>query len=304
MSSSGFSNNCGCFNFNLSLFLTGLIGSVALSIGAFTCGLFAERWRVRADLADVISPVADMIDGPIKSTNQVQTISKHGYPSFDSIRSYPNFVISYDRRTRVANWVLEHVTRDHLNSDHYDRSDINFFEDHSFHNYFRATNSDYKNSGYDRGHLAAAGNYRTSPDYLRNTYILSNIAPQVGRGFNRDKWCHLEKYCRSRVHKTKQAWICTGPLYLPQRDSTTGKLFVKYEVIGKNHISVPTHFFKVLLYELDGKFHMECFLMPNQPLPDERKVKDFRVDPEVIERAAGLIFFSHIPRKNIFINAS
>ena len=95
------------------------------------------------------------------------------------------------------------------------------------------------------GHLAASGNYRSNPDHIKETYVLSNIAPQVGKGFNRDKWNELEKYCRTKVHQVDQAWICTGPLFLPQRDHTSGKLFVKYEVIGRNHVSVPTHFFKI-----------------------------------------------------------
>ena len=42
-----------------------------------------------------------------------------------------------------------------------------------------ATNKDYKHSGYDRGHLAAAGNHRLSQDVCQQTFLLSNMAPQV-----------------------------------------------------------------------------------------------------------------------------
>ena len=36
------------------------------------------------------------------------------------------------------------------------------------------------------------------------------------------------------------------------------------QVIGKNQVAVPTHFFKVLLYETaPGSFELESFLLPN-----------------------------------------
>lgn len=51
-------------------------------------------------------------------------------------------------------------------------------------------------SGFDRGHLAAAGNHRKSQLAVDQTFYLSNMSPQVGRGFNRDKWNDLEMHCR------------------------------------------------------------------------------------------------------------
>ena len=147
--------------------------------------------------------------------------------------------------------------------------------------------------------MAASGNYRSNPDHIKETYVLSNIAPQVGQGFNRDKWNELEKYCRTKVHQVDQAWICTGPLFLPQRDPSNGKLFVKYEVIGHNHVSVPTHFFKIILYEVKGAYYMESFMMPNSVIPNEKPLNQFRIDPEVVERSAGIILFNSLPRNQI-----
>lgn len=43
-----------------------------------------------------------------------------------------------------------------------------------------------------------------------------------------------------------------------------GKNYVKYEVIGRNQVAVPTHFFKVLLIEsYDGNFELENYLIEN-----------------------------------------
>lgn len=44
---------------------------------------------------------------------------------------------------------------------------------------YRSDNTDYKGSGFDRGHLAAAGNHRLSQNQVNQTFILSNMAPQV-----------------------------------------------------------------------------------------------------------------------------
>lgn len=44
---------------------------------------------------------------------------------------------------------------------------------------YRSTNADYKGSGYDRGHLAAAGNHKYDQKHVEQTFFLSNMAPQV-----------------------------------------------------------------------------------------------------------------------------
>lgn len=75
---------------------------------------------------------------------------------------------------------------------------------------------DYRGSGYDRGHLAAAGNHQLNQEICDQTFLLSNISPQVGKGFNRDAWNRLEKYVRKLTRVYKHLYVCTGPLYLPR----------------------------------------------------------------------------------------
>lgn len=88
----------------------------------------------------------------------------------------------------------------------------------SYDNYLflRSENSDYKRSGYDRGHLAAAGNHKVDQKHVQQTFFLTNMAPQVGRGFNRDSWNRLEKYVRDLTKVYSDVYVCTGPLYLPK----------------------------------------------------------------------------------------
>lgn len=51
-------------------------------------------------------------------------------------------------------------------------------------------------------------------------------------------------FFRKLARKHKNLYVCTGPLYLPKLESD-GALYVKYKVIGRNNVAVPTHFFKV-----------------------------------------------------------
>ncbi|XP_060524645.1 endonuclease G, mitochondrial isoform X2 [Cylas formicarius] len=146
---------------------------------------------------------------------------------------------------------------------------------------------------------AAAGNHKSHQKHVEQTFFLSNMAPQVGKGFNRDSWNRLEKHVRKLTRVYSNVYCCTGPLYLPRRESD-GKYYVKYEVIGSNHVAVPTHFYKVVVGECpDGKLEMESYVMPNHMIDNDVPLTSFQVPPDSIEKAAGLLFFDNISRSKI-----
>jgi len=231
---------------------------------------------------------------------RVAQIMRFGFPGLDHVRSHSDYVLSYDRRNRVPHWVFEHLTKESVQKQEgVERSKSEFKEDGSIHEYFRSKNSDFKRSGYDRGHMAPAGNHRRSQQMCDETFYLSNMAPQVGRGFNRDKWEHLERYARKLTKLHKNVYVCTGPLYLPRREED-GKMYVKYEVIGSNQVSVPTHFFKVIVGETpDSQLELEAYVLPNKAIPDDTPLDNFRVPVDSVERAAGLLFFDRLSRDKV-----
>ena len=238
---------------------------------------------------------------PPKGLSRVAEIMRFGFPGFDNIRSRRDYVMSYDSRNRTAHWVFEHLTKESVKrNDQVDRTKSDFKEDTSIHPFFRSTNADYKHSGFDRGHLAAAANHRLNQDLCDETFYMSNMSPQVGVGFNRDKWEHLERYVRSSTKIYRNVYVCTGPLYLPKQDQDNGKNYVKYQVIGKNNVAVPTHFFKVMIGELDNQqLEMEAYVLPNQAIPDEVAIATFQVPPDAVERASGLLFFDKVSRDKL-----
>lgn len=158
---------------------------LTLALGA-GLGAAAEHWRRRDGTATGLLARVPMLPvvaaeppalpgGPAGGTGE---LAKYGLPGVAQLRSRESYVLSYDPRTRGALWVLEQLRPERLRGDG-DRSACDFREDDSVHAYHRATNADYRGSGFDRGHLAAAANHRWSQRAMDDTFYLSNVAPQV-----------------------------------------------------------------------------------------------------------------------------
>ncbi|XP_058492234.1 endonuclease G, mitochondrial isoform X1 [Solea solea] len=260
---------------------------------------------------------------------------KYGFPSLANIKTRESYVISYDPRTRTASWVIEKLNPASLSGPS-DRKCCEFKEDDSVHVFHRSTNQDYKGSGFDRGHLAAAANHKWSQKAMEDTFYLSNIAPQVSKHIgthythinttavptmhtlvllffvfcvksphlNQVTWNNLEKLCRSLTKRYLNVYVCSGPLYLPRQEAD-GKFYVRYQVIGRNHVSVPTHFFKVLILEqMDGRgVELRSYVLPNETTDEKVPLERFLVPIETIERASGLLFVPNIMKRTSSLQA-
>ncbi|KAI0781209.1 hypothetical protein BD413DRAFT_600616 [Trametes elegans] len=225
------------------------------------------------------------------------------------------YVAGYDRKLRHPAWTAEHLTLASLGKSALeprkteeagDRSNSQFTEDQSIPAMFRAKLQDYFRSGYDRGHMVPAADAKISQDAMDETFLLTNIAPQVGVGFNRHYWAYLEDWCRRLTSSFADVYIFTIPLYLPKLD-TDGKWRVTHEVIGSPpNISVPTHFAKVVLTSKPSspsrpdilEISTGAFVLPNAVIPDEAKLENFVVPVDAVERAAGLTLFSDAVKAN------
>ena len=58
-----------------------------------------------------------------------------------------------------------------------------------------ATTNDYKNSGWNRGHMAPAGDMKWSEQAMKESFYLSNICPQ-NKNLNSGIWKDLEEQVR------------------------------------------------------------------------------------------------------------
>ncbi|EGG05186.1 uncharacterized protein MELLADRAFT_78192 [Melampsora larici-populina 98AG31] len=226
-------------------------------------------------------------------------ILKFGNPGpINDFFSRQAYAMGYDRRMRNPSWTAEHLTSSNIRpprspgGDQPDRSHSNFHEDPALPPEFRAKLSDYFRSGYDRGHMVPAADAKISQEAMNETFILSNIAPQVGEGFNRDYWAHLENFVRQLTTSFSDVYVFTIPLYLPKQDPITQKQIVSYEVIGNPpNVAVPTHFAKIV-YGVNGhQGSLGSFVLPNTKISNQIPLRSFETPVDSVEKASGLKLF-------------
>ncbi|OAV98245.1 hypothetical protein PTTG_00300 [Puccinia triticina 1-1 BBBD Race 1] len=242
-------------------------------------------------------------------SSSLQEILRFGNPGpISDFFAREAYAVGYDRRTRNPAWTAEHLTSSNLKSgdgdDKPDRSHSTFHEDMSIPSQFRSKLSDYFRSGYDRGHMVPAADAKRSQSAMNQTFLLSNIAPQVGEGFNRDYWAHLEGFVRQLTNSFQDVYVFTLPMYLPKQDPVTNKQIVSYEVIGNPpNVAVPTHFAKVVFAtggKLDsgGQGVLGSFVLPNDKISNDQPLTSFEVPVESVERSAGLTLLPESVKSN------
>ena len=145
--------------------------------------------------------------------------------------------------------------------------------------------TDYTRSGYDRGHLAPAGDFKFSQQLTRESFYMSNVSPQAPQ-FNRGIWKSLEEQVRTWARRDGGLYVVTGPV-----------LTLGLPTIGRqNEVAVPEQFYKVILYCRKGEtpdIRMIGFLLPNAP--SNQPLESFVVPVDAIEAQTGLDFFDKIP---------
>ncbi len=110
--------------------------------------------------------------------------------------------------------------------------------------------SDYKGSGYDRGHLCPAADMKQSDEAMSETFFMSNMSPQVG-AFNRGVWARLEDQVRKWAVEDDTIYVATGPVFV----NNIGE-------IGENKVTVPGFYYKVIYSPKRNR--MQAFLLPNR----------------------------------------
>ncbi len=145
-----------------------------------------------------------------------------------------------------------------------------------------ASLSDYKGSGYDRGHLAPAGDLKWSESSMKDSFYLSNMSPQVP-GFNRDIWKRLEEWTRDQAVINGELIVITGPVL------TDGP----YEEIGESGVDIPKRYFKVLMDYTEPEIKAIGFIMENKA--SKYPVTDFALTIDEVELVTGLDFFYMLP---------
>lgn len=226
---------------------------------------------------------------PYERTSQNEHLP-YGYPGIEGQILYrTGYVLAHNKETKVADWVSYHLTSEYLEGIE-ERTD-DFRPDLDLKPGERSELVDYRGSGYDRGHLAPAGDMKRSQRTMSESFLLSNIAPQVGPGFNRGIWQHLESRVREWAREKQSIHVMTGPLYLGE-DGSALKNLSELKTIGPSKVAVPTHFYKIIVtVEPEGEMEAVSFILPNENTSSNRP-PEFVSSVDEIERLTGLDFLN------------
>ncbi|MEM7186153.1 MAG: DNA/RNA non-specific endonuclease [Bacteroidota bacterium] len=202
------------------------------------------------------------------------------YPSSTThaIVSHNYFTLSYSEVHEQAEWVAYELLPEHISSNQIERP--YFVQDRKV----RSESADwrnYKNSGFDRGHLCPAGDRKFDYNAFHETFLTSNISPQ-DPDFNGGIWNRLEQKVRFWAKKYDGVFVVTG-----------GVLKSGLSTIGNERVSVPDHFYKIVADHSEENIKAIAFLIPNDP--SERSFYDFAVTIDQIEKETGIDFFAGLP---------
>jgi len=198
--------------------------------------------------------------------------------SKEKIISHTGFALNYNEKHEQANWVAYELTKEETNK-LFNRTD-KFIPDPKVRSK-TATDKDYKNSGYDRGHLAPASDMGWSAASMAESFYYSNMSPQEP-GFNRGIWKRLEEQVRNWAIQNNAVFVVTGPVL------TDG-----LPTIGSNKVSVPTFYYKVILDYTEPGIKAIGFILPNFGTKDP--LQKYAVSIDSVEQLTGIDFFPQLP---------
>lgn len=203
---------------------------IAGMIVAFTKGRqYIPTLKVDKRSTSIIKSPSDAKETPLRDFLPVDNLDR---PHQLLVRK--NYTVSYNSHTKCPNWVCWQLTREHADGN-VKRPDYAFHEDMEV-PAPRAELTDYRGSGYDRGHMCPAGDNKWDADVMYESFLMTNMCPQ-NQNLNSGLWNQIEMQCRYWAKKYGSLYIVCGPIFLKG----------EHQTIGENMVMVPEAFFKVVI---------------------------------------------------------
>lgn len=197
----------------------------------------------------------------------------------DQIINREGYALGFSREHKQPLWVAYRISKEEAQAQVVARNIADFYEDSEVKG--SATLADYKRSGYDRGHLAPAGDMKFSSKAMRESFSMANMSPQ-NNSFNSGAWNRLEQAVRNFAIRENSIFVVTGPIFIEDEEP-------KY--IGASKIRVPEFYYKVI-YDETPPEKMIGFIMANKG--SKKPLSFFAVTVDEVEDATGLDFFSNL----------
>ncbi|MDM8567677.1 DNA/RNA non-specific endonuclease [Candidatus Halobeggiatoa sp. HSG11] len=198
----------------------------------------------------------------------------------DLVLNRDGYCLGYSFNHKCAAWVSYTISKGSIGVD-VERDDC-FYDDLDIPEKHRVQPNDFKNTGYDKGHLAPSASIDFSRKSNAQTFAMSNIALQHPR-LNRQAWGSLENTIRNWTDNRGKLMIVAGPIYA-RRPKTI------------NNIPIPKAFYKII-YSFKYK---RCigFIFPNEAIRAS-KLWDHVMSVDNVEKETGQKFLTELNDKKI-----
>ncbi len=140
---------------------------------------------------------------------------------------------------------------------------------------------DYAGSGFDRGHLVPAGDLKWNGTAMRQSFLLTNVAP-MHKALNEGGWAKLEEKVREWTARDSALLVFTGPV-VSDGDTT----------LASGRVKVPSAYYKVILAPCVRPMRVIAFIYPNGH--SGGRLQQYAVSVDEVERRTGLDFFPTLP---------
>lgn len=152
---------------------------------------------------------------------------------------FDSFAVLYSPKDKKPIYTVEKLNRERLLDSRDEQRTNRFYEEARLRSAERATLSDYKGSGWDRGHNAPAGDM-PNQNAMAQSFSLANMMPQAPEN-NRGTWAKdVERSTRQFAMRAKgNVYVFTGSV------GSQG-------AIGQGRVTVPAYLWK-LVYDEAGQ---------------------------------------------------
>lgn len=153
---------------------------------------------------------------------------------------YDAFAILHSGESKTPVFVAERLNRAAI-ADSGEKRTNRFYAEARLRSAERATPEDYKGSGFDRGHMAPAGDMPTV-QAMAQSFSMANIVPQAPL-HNRGVWAKSVEFSTRKYASRAlgDVYVITGPVYSPS--------IILSPSIGPGKVRVPKYLFKLVYDE-------------------------------------------------------
>jgi endonuclease G, mitochondrial len=207
-----------------------------------------------------------------------------------------NFAVEWDCDKKAQRWTCYEMDASNSvknwNRNNWDSTSWGgdpFQEDKDIPEQYRTKLSDYRGSGYDRGHICPSADRLNSQEANEQTFYLSNMQPQVN-GFNVGVWSTMESQLRNTWNTSKYRdilYVCKG-----------GTIDNSSQIAGytSSKLIVPKYFFAAILAVKDGQYKA-IGLWFEHKANNDKSLANYVVSIDELEKLTGIDFFCNLPDK-------